>query len=231
MAQPPVSLLLSSRPFPSGSPSRSRLAGLVAGVLLLLATGCKTVEPMSINPSFTTATALLTRSPAEVAVMPVEDASPGGAATRHLVFLRQELMRQLVDRKYTPLTASTVDAAMRGNADVAAARSTGGSILEPAVFQKLAGHSSEDAMMIFRVDQWDESSLMVTKRVNFRCQAALVGNDGQQLWFGTLSGEIKAGGVGAAPLDRDSMARSCGEMMIREVLLRLPEHQPTGVGR
>jgi hypothetical protein len=227
MALPQVSLRSSS----FGIASKPAVRGLSAVLLMLLASACQTVEPVTVNPSFTTATALLMRRPAEVAVLPVEDATPGGKAARHLVFLRQELMRQIVDRKYTPLTASTVDAAMRGNADVAAARATGGSILEPAVFQKLAGHSSEDAMLLLRLDHWDESSLMVTKRVNFRCQAALVGGDGQQLWFGTLSGDIKAGGGGASPRDRDSMARSCGELMIREVLLRLPEHQPSQVSK
>ena len=158
--------------------------------------------------------------------MPVEDASPGGAASRHLVFLRQEIMRQLVDRRYTPMTANVVDSAMKGNADVAAARMSGASILEPALLRKIAGHSSEDALFVLRIDQWDESQLMVSKRMNFRCQAALVGSDGQQLWYGTMNGELKAGGAGAAPRERDTMARNCGELLVRELMLRLPLRLP-----
>lgn len=194
------------------------------GILVLA--GCKTAEPVLVQPSFTTAPALLVRRPADIAVMPVEDASPGGGATRHLTFLRQEVMRQLVDRRYTPLTAGVVDAAMKGNADVAAAQATGASILEPGMLKKLAGHSSEDALFVLRIEHWDESNLLSSKRIHFRCQATLVANDGQQLWFGTLGGEIKAGGAGAAPRDRDSMARNCGEMLVHELMLQLPMRQP-----
>lgn len=210
---------------PSARSSSS--APLMVGLLgLVLLAGCKTTDPVLVQPSFTTAPALLVRRPADIAVLPVEDATPGAAATRHLTFLRQEVMRQLVDRRYTPLTAGVVDAAMKGNADVAAARTSGGSILEPATLKKLAGHSSEDAMFVLRLDQWDESNLLSNKRIHFRCQATLVANDGQQLWFGTLAGEIKAGGAGAAPRDRDSMARNCGEMLVRELMLQLPMRQP-----
>jgi hypothetical protein len=194
------------------------------GALLLWA--CQSAPPVLVQPSFTTAPALLIRRPADIAVLPVEDASPGGAADRHLTFLRQEIMRQLVDRRYTPLTAGVVDAAMKGNADIAAARASGASILEPATLKKLAGHSSEDALLVLRLDQWDESNLLSSKKLYFRCQAALVANDGQQLWFGTLGGEIKAGGAGAAPRELDSMARNCGEMLVHELLLQLPMRQP-----
>ncbi len=227
MASPHITALSSSS---TNRPAlvRSGRSGssLYWGLALLLLAGCRTVEPVTVFPSFTTAPALAVRRPADVAVLPVEDASPGGAAGRYLVFLRQEIMRQIVDRRYTPLTASVVDSAMKGNADVAAARMSGASILEPALLQKIAGHSSEDALFVLRIDQWDDSQLMVTKRLTFRCQAALVGSDGQQLWFGNMNGELKAGGAGAAPRERDSMARNCGELMVRELLLRLPLRLP-----
>ncbi|MBM4059770.1 MAG: hypothetical protein FJ265_01540 [Planctomycetes bacterium] len=199
---------------------------LVGWFALVVLASCQTTDPVTVQPSFTTSPALAVRRPADVAVLPIEDASPGGAAARHLTFLRQEIMRQLVERNYTPLTAKTVDAAMKGNADLAEARTSGRSILEPAVAQKLAGHSTEEAMFLLRIDEWDESRLLSAKRLTFRCQAALVANDGQQLWSGSLGGELKAGGVGAAPRDRDAMARSCGEMLVRELMVRLPLRQP-----
>ena len=194
--------------------------------LLLLAAGCQTTEPVNVTPSFTTSPALAVRKPSDIAVLPVEDGSPGGAASRHVVFLRQEIMRRLVDRLYSPLAAPGVDAALKGNAEAAAARASGASTLEATYLQKVAGHSSEDALFALRVDQWDESNLLATRRITFQFQAALVGSDGQQLWYGTLSGEVKAGGAGAAPRDRDYMARSCGELAIRELMLRLPQRLP-----
>jgi len=143
-----------------------------------------------------------------------------------VVFLRQEIMRQLVDRLYTPLSAPVVDSALKGNAEAAAARAAGASLLEPTYLQKVAGHSSEEAVFALRVDKWDEANLLTTRRIVFQFQAALVASDGQPLWYGTLSGEVKAGGAGAAPRDRDYMARSCGELAIREVMARLPKRLP-----
>jgi len=194
--------------------------------LLLLAAGCQTVEPVNVTPSFTTSPQLVVLAPSQIAVLPVEDGSPGEAASRHVAFLRQEVMRQLPDRLYTPLAAPAVDAALRGNAEAAATRASGTSILEPVYMQKIAGQCGEEALFVLRVDQWDESNLLTSRRIVFQFQAALVASGGQQLWYGTLKGEVKAGGAGAAPRDRDYMARSCGELAIRELLLRLPSRQP-----
>lgn len=203
--------------------SPSRCSSLA---LLLLAAGCQTTEPVTVHPSFTTAPAMAVSKPSQIAVLPVEDGTPGGAAGRHLVFLRQEVMRQLIDRLYTPLAAPVVDSALKGNADAAAARAAGTSMLEPVFLKKIAGQSSEEALFALRVDAWDESHLLTSRRITFQFQAALVASDGQQLWYGTMNGEVKAGGAGAAPRDRDYMARSCGELAIRELMLRLPQRLP-----
>ena len=45
--------------------------------------------------------------------------------------------------------------------------------------------------LALRIDRWDESKLLINRRVYFQFQASLVGKDGQQLWYGTLSGEVK----------------------------------------
>lgn len=197
--------------------------GLMFGFVLCgsVLTGCRTVEPVTVYPSFTVSPALASQAPAEVAVLPVEDGTEDGAAERHLVFMRQELMRQLVERLYTPLSTQAVDAALRRN-DRALAAPASASILDPTWLTKVVGLAAEDATLAVRVDRWDESKLLVNRRTYFQFQAALVGKGGQQLWYGTLSGEVKAGGAGAAPRDRDYMARSCGQIAIRELLLRLP---------
>lgn len=216
-----------SSPGRSGSGGRKPiLSRWLCASLCLLATACQTAEPVLVQPAFTSTPALAVRRPADVGVLPVEDASAGGAAARHLLFLRKEVMRQLVDRRYSPLSPQEVDAAMRGSAEFAAATAPGKSILEPAVMKKLVGRGSEEALLALRIDHWDESQLMATKRLSFRCQATMVGSDGQTLWFGTMSGEIKAGGAGAAPRDRDGMARNCAELLVHEMLLQLPERQP-----
>lgn len=217
------SLQRSARPSsPVSGPVRRRLSLLA----LLLAAACQTVDPVTVQANVNSTPALAVQKPADIAVLQVEDASPGGAASRHTPFLRQELMRQLVGRRYSPMTATVVDAAMKGNAELAQAKASGTSILEPARLSKLAGHCSEDALLALRIDQWDESNLMAGKKLSFRCQATMVGSNGQQLWFVALAGEIKAGGIGAAPRDLDGMARSCGEMIVRELMGRLPERQP-----
>lgn len=190
----------------------------LAVLLAFAATACQTTDPVLVDATLAPTEAFATHSPADIAVLPVEDGTPDGAVQRHLVFLRQEVMRQLPDRRFSPITSATVDAGLR-NAPAAPA---GESILAPTVVRKMVGHSGEDAVFALRVEKWDESMLPVDKRVRFQFQAALVASDGQPLWSGTIRGEVKAGGLGAAPLDRDGMARNCGELAIREMLQRLP---------
>ncbi|MFY9341739.1 MAG: hypothetical protein WAT39_04575 [Planctomycetota bacterium] len=188
-------------------------------VLLLLGLGaCATPSPVVVNSTLIAQPALATRSPSQVAVLPVEDGTADGSVQRHLVFLRQELMRQLPSRLFTPLTATTVDAALNNVAKPA----PGDSIVVPATLQKLAGHAAEDAVFALRVERWDENRLHVDRTLRFQFQAALIGSDGVQLWGGSIQGEIKAGGAGPAPRDKEGMARSCGELAVREMIARLP---------
>lgn len=186
--------------------------------LLLLAAACASPRPVAVNANFVSAPAFTARTTTQIAVLPVEDGTADGSVQRLLVFLRQELMRQLPGRLYAPLTATTVDAALSGVPKPA----PGESIIVPATLQKLAGHASEDAVLALRVDRWDESRLPVDRKLSFQFQATLVGSDGVQLWGGSLQGEIKAGGADAAPRDRDGMARSCADIAIQQLMLELP---------
>lgn len=199
-----------------------RLRCLAAALVLFPLAACQSGPPVRVFPAFETAPALATLRPALVAVLPVEDGSEGRRATPFLPFLRQELNRQILDRRYSPLAEASVDAAIRASAEYAAAKTRGTPIVEPAVLQKLAGHSSEDATLAVRIELWDNSSLVSSKRLYFRLRATLVASSGQQLWYGNLGGEVKAGGSGAAPLDKDGMERSCIEILVRELLEQLP---------
>lgn len=193
-----------------------RLAALT--FLAFAAAACQTPDPVVVNASFVATPQFSGRSPSNVAVLPVEDGTGDGSVQRHLVFLRQEVMRQLKDRLFTALTATYVDAALSGVPRPAA----GDSIMVPATLQKLAGHAAEDAVFALRVDKWDEGRLSIDRKLWFQFQASMMGSDGVPLWSGTIQGEVKAGGVGASPRDRDSMARSCAELAIQEMVNRLP---------
>jgi hypothetical protein len=201
--------------------SHGLFAGLRHGAslaLLMLAGACTMPQPVAVNATFVDTPAFRTRCPSQVAVLPVEDGTGGDSVGRLLVFLRQEVMRQLTGRLYTPITATTIDAALAG----APKPSAGESIVVPATLQKLAGHAGEEAVFALRVDRWDESGLHVDRKLPFQFQATLLGSDGVQLWSGTIQGEVKAGGAGASPRDKDGMARSCAELAVREMLVRLP---------
>jgi hypothetical protein len=189
---------------------------LLAAALLLGA--CQAPPPIVVNAQFAPTPAMAGRTVENVAVLPVEDGTGTGSAAKVLTLMRQEVERNLVDRLYSPLATPKVDAALRA----APATASGDSILMPAVLQKLAGHAHEDAVFALRVEKWDEGLLLIQHKVHFQLQAALVGSDGVQLWSGTIVGEVKAGGANPAPFDRDGKARSCAQLAVREMMLRLP---------
>jgi len=197
---------------------RARLTLLGAAIV---AAGCRTADPVTVYPSFTTSPAFASVSPANVAVLPVENGSGDPTVDRHLLFMRQELMNGMITRLYAAPRQTWVDAALR---DLSRSPESASSVLDPGWLKKAAATVPEEAVMAVRVDRWDESQLLINRRVFFQFQAALVDKEGQQLWYGTMSGDIKAGGAGAAPRDKEYMARSCIELAIRELLLRLPAH-------
>jgi hypothetical protein len=212
-----------SRPVAPSAPAA--LSSLCRGFALLglvFAGACATAEPIVVQATLSPTPALAALRPSDIAVLPVEDGTPDAAAAEQLGSLREEIMRQLVRRGYVPLTGLTVDLALKSQraADASARRD---SILAPASMQKVAGKCGENAVFGLRVEQWDDSRLMSAERVRFRFQAVMMASDGQLLWSGSLQGEVKAGGAGAAPRDRGSMARSCGLLAIGELLQRLPE--------
>ena len=94
--------------------------------------------------------------------------------------MRQEINRQLPERLYTPTRQTWVDASTRGAAPA------GESIVTPAALKALAQAGKDDAVLAIRVDEWDESQLMSTRKVTFQLEAAMAGSDGEPLWSGTI---------------------------------------------
>jgi hypothetical protein len=195
-----------------------RIASFAVVALLV---GCETRPPMLTTPSFVTSPLLAVRNPADIAVLSIEDGTMDHAVARHLELMRQVLMRALPERLYSPLSPAVVDAAIGGEN-----RGANETVLTPGYLRRVAGKSSEDALLAVRVDRWDESSLLTDKRIRFQIQAAMCASDGELLWSGTLAGEVKAGGAGATPLDKETMARSCAELAMLDLLNHLSRRNP-----
>ncbi len=183
----------------------------LAGVLA----ACQTHTPIKATPSFVTSPALQARKPNDIAVLVPEDVTPGGKATRLLDQARRTLMEQLITRRYAPMKSQFVDASLSRTAQQQ-------SMLQPEFLRAMASRSTGDAVLALRIDVWDETRMLADKFVTFGFQSVLVASDGEVLWSGTLSGQVKAGGSGPAPLDREAMARSCMQVALTEMLQHLP---------
>mgnify|MGYP003624450676 CR=1 FL=1 len=192
------------------------LVGCAVTLGLLLLSGCRTVNPVQVDASFVATPEFAVNCPTVLGVLPVEDGTESGSAGRHLTFFRQEVNRRLIDRGYSSTTENWVDASQIGAAPA------GESILTPARLATFAKMGRDDGVLAIRIEKWDEGALMATRRVRFQIGAAMVASDGTQLWSGSIQGSVKAGGVGASPLGRDASARSCAELAVQELLLRLP---------
>lgn len=195
----------------------------VLSLLALVGASCQTPDPVVVNAAFTPTPDLAARSPTQIAVLAVEDGTadadrPERRAARHLTLFRQEVIRQLPGRLYTPITPVAVDNALANVGKPA----QGQSLIQPAVLQKLAGHAGEDAIFALRVSGWDESNLAIDKHVWFQLEAVLMGSDGALLWSGQIAGKVRAGGAGVTPRDREGMSRSCVDLAVGEMLQRLP---------
>ncbi len=190
-------------------------------VLFAALAACKSTPPLASTPSFVTYPALATRNPADIAVLPVEDGTSTLDASRHLEFMRQVLQRRLPARLYSPIASHVVDAALQN-----AAPGPGETLMTPAYLKRVSGKATEDAVLAVHVDRWDESRLLSEMKVGFQFQAALMSSDGELLWSGSLSGDVKAGGLGPAPRDRDAMARSCAELALHDLLNQLHSRRP-----
>ncbi|MEY4675312.1 MAG: hypothetical protein RL148_3096 [Planctomycetota bacterium] len=187
----------------------------------LLVASCQTPDPVTIVPSLSAHPALAVRNPADIAVLPIEDATLDRGFGKLRESMRQALMTKLTERLYSPLSDRVVDAALSSELPMG-----GETVLTPSYLKRVAGRSTEDALLAVRIDRWDETPLLTDKKVRFQLQVAMVASDGEVLWSGGFGGEVKAGGLSAAPRDRELMARSCAELVASELLQNLPQRKP-----
>jgi hypothetical protein len=196
------------------------LAAVVLPVALAVLGGCQS-EPARIQPALHASPRLLAASPADIAVLPVEDATPDRRAEPVLVTMREANNQELVERRYSPLAAGRVDAAL----------GTGGSnrrggVIDAAWLGSLAGKAQEDALLGIRVTRWDTSSLMANARVRFAADVTMIDSKTKEtLWSGNVDGDVKAGGDGAAPLDPAERARDAARRFGHELIQLLPRRR------
>ena len=189
-------------------------------VLTLCFAGCMNPQPADVQSSLSASPELYATNPTNIAVLPVEDASPDRRANPHLAHIRDELARALVRQSYSPFSARAVDGPL---ANEAIALNKDGGVTNASLLQRLAGKFGEDAVLGVKIDSWDESSLMADNKVRFSSDVALLDSKGKRmLWSGHVNGEVKAGGFGPAPLDRDEKSRSAAAEFAWALIQRLP---------
>ncbi len=187
-------------------------------LLLLVAAACQTPAG-GVFSSLETSSELLSTNPADIAVLPVEDATADGSARVVTDALREEIARALVQRYYAPLAPAMVDDVLAGELAAPAAVS----VLDASWLESVGGRFGEDAVLAVRITRWDASSLMATGVVRFAAELTMKAPaQPEALWSGGVHGEVKAGGSGPAPRDRTGRLRAAATEVAGELIRRLP---------
>jgi len=192
-------------------------------VLALIALpACQSISP-HVTSTLVSTPDLLNQKPADVAILPIEDATPDGRIRPWRATLREALAQGLVSRLYSPLSCDRVDAVLRS--EDAAPRN--GTAIDAGYLKSLTGKFGEEALLAVRFTRWDESSLMSNARLRFACDLTMVHTQsGRTLWSGGLEGEVKSGGYGPAPLSPEARAEDAARQVAIEIAGRLPKRQP-----
>lgn len=180
-------------------------------------------DPPRVQPSLHASPRLATTGPADIAVLPIEDATPDRKAEPVLVTIREAINEELVERRYSPLAAGRVDSALGTGTNSVPRR---GAVVDAAYLGSLAGKAKEDALLGIRITRWDTSSLMANARVRFGVDVTMIESRSKEiLWSGTVDGDVKAGGDGAAPLDPAERGRDASRRFARELIQLLPRRR------
>lgn len=184
--------------------------------------GCASVPALDARRSLFADRELGRQRPSDIAILPIQDSTPG----RSLAGLDEEMWtvlgRSLAERQYVPLSRAHVMSQLRSQGiDLS------GNLTDPSVLRNTTGRFDEDATLAVRVLRWDESQLRTRSRVNFRLDVLLLSAlGGKALWSGSMEGSVKAGGEGPAPRDYETARSSCAVEMIQGLIRELPVRQP-----
>jgi len=187
--------------------------------LVIGLTACQSRPPVELSPSLVASPDLSSRSPVNVAVLPVEDATPGQVLEPYLGQLRDDIAFALGRRLYSPLAISMVDA------KISPQQVGAGSTVDAAFVKGFAGECEEDAILGVRMTRWDERSIMDDGRVSFAAEVLMLATDGARLWSGRVDGSVKAGGDGPAPLARQARSRSAISVFAQALIEQLPKRR------
>lgn len=197
------------------------LSTVLAVGLLLLGTACQNTPPR-IYGEIETSPDMFAVNPADIAVLPIEDATPRGVARDACGPIRHQIAEALVGRLYSPLSTSRIDEIL---GDQESARNA--TVVDASWLASIGGHFGEDATLAVRLTDWDASSLMSTGWVHFEADVSLVSPQRpQRLWGGSFSGSIKAGGEGPGPLGRQNREASVAHEFARHLVSFLPRRRP-----
>jgi len=188
--------------------------------LLLLVPACY-VTPATIYEEIETSKALFDVNPADIAVLPIEDATTHGSAAEACGPIRDQIVRALVKRLYTPLSTRKVDEILAAQEEVRT------SVVDANWLSSVGGHFGEDATLAVRLTAWDPSKLMSSGWVSFGADVALVTpQNAEPLWGGSFSGAIKAGGESPAPFGRQGRQVAVAREFARHLAGFLPRRNP-----
>ena len=192
----------------------------VPAALLALA-ACASKPPVIIESTMNSDPALVSQSPNEIVVLPVEDATNSRGIDT--TAMRAAIADALPEKRYVPIRLSHADSVL-ANAGVSLA----GSAVDAAAVQSLRGKLDEDALLGVRITRWDTSRLAATGRLQFTAETMLTSSaTGQPLWWGVVEGDVKAGGeTGVVPVSTDDKLKSVHGLFGRYILAELPRRIP-----
>jgi hypothetical protein len=198
------------------APTTQRTAPLLVTILMLAA--CQVARPPGPISTMRPEPELATLNPADIAVLPVEDAVPGAplkSLTRHMEL---KLHEGLLDRAYSPISPAKVNA-------VVAAESEGGR--SPSLAE-LKGKFLEDALLVTKVTQWDEKSMFSDGRVRVAAEVKLLDSGTlANLWSGSYELEVKLPAGSSSVRDPVSLREEVINRFVPSLLAELPRRQPT----
>ncbi|MCC6670061.1 MAG: hypothetical protein IT458_03310 [Planctomycetes bacterium] len=198
------------------------LARSLLALVPMLLLACAMRPPAEVQAALSVSPDLAAQSPSDVAVMPVQDATTERRAQPYVEEIREELARTLVRRRYAPLAARLVDAALSGQPKAA-------SVTDVAVLSSHVGRFSEDAILGVRIQWWDETQIMATGRLRLTADVTMISSkDRKVLWSGSFSADVKAGGEGPAPLDRVERIRDASLRFSQQLGEQLPARRMDG---
>ena len=196
-----------------------RLTTKLIPVLLLAA--CQTMPPATLHSSLRVWPELDELKPADIAILPVEDATPSKVVTPHLDAMRAHLAAALIERHYSPLSQNLIDLRLRETG-----AQIGSSPVDAAHQRSVAGRFGEDALLGVTLLNWDESALMNNATVTFTARVSMLHSATEKvLWSGTIDGIVRSGGDGVAPQRRADRASSAVQVFADALIGELPQRR------